>query len=217
MSFLLVLGNKNYSSWSMRAWLLLRFVEAPFEERLIELYTARSRDEVKALGGQTGLVPVLKHGDTTIWDTLAITEHLYERYPRIWPASRQLRARGRSIAGEVHSSMNFMRDAMPVNTRGRNRVADRSAGVEQDLDRVREIWSQCLEEFGGPWLLGDFSAADIMFAPIATRFQTYGVTVTGAAREFYDRILAHQHVVEWLNAGKMEDSTIEQFELPEAR
>src|SRR5687767_9775964 len=121
MRFTLVLGNKNYSSWSMRAWMLLRFVRAPFEERVVQLYKTGSRDEVKALGGQTGLVPVLKDGDTTIWDTLAITEYLYELYPVVWPESRVLRARGRSLSGEVHSSLNFMRDAMPVNTRGRNR------------------------------------------------------------------------------------------------
>jgi len=217
MSLVLVLGNKNYSSWSMRAWLLLRFAEAPFEERLIALYTERSRDEVRALGGQTGLVPVLKDGDTTIWDTLAITEYLYERHPKIWPESRRLRARGRSLAGEVHSSLNFMRGAMPVNTRGRDRVANLTAEVERDLDRVREIWSQCLDESGGPWLLGEFSAADIMFAPIATRFQTYGVSVTGGARDFYDRILDHRLVREWLEAGRAEDSVIEQFELPKSR
>jgi len=214
VSLVLVLGNKNYSSWSMRAWLLLRLAEAQFEERMVELYTARSRGEVRSLGGETGLVPVLIDGATAIWDTLAITEYLYEQYPAIWPESRQRRARGRSLAGEVHSSLNAMRDAMPVNTRGRNRVANVTADVERDLDRVREIWSRCLDEFGGPWLLGRFSAADIMFAPVATRFQTYGVTLSGGAREFYDRILGHPLVVEWLEAGQVEKSVIEQFELP---
>src|SRR5690349_13356064 len=124
MSFTLILGNKNYSSWSMRAWLLLRFVEAPFEEIVVDLYTTGSRDRVRALGGQTGLVPVLKDGDTAIWDTLAINEYLYEVYPKLWPASRALRARGRSLCGELHSSFQSMRAAMPVNTRARHRVAD---------------------------------------------------------------------------------------------
>ena len=216
MGLTLILGNKNYSSWSMRAWMLLRFVGAPFEERLIQIYTAGSRDEVKALGGQTGLVPVLKDGDTTIWDTLAITEYLYESYPVVWPESRRLRARGRSLCGEVHSSLNFMREAMPVNTRGRNRVANFTPEVERDLDRVRKIWSTCLHEHGGPWLLGDFCAADIMFAPVATRFQTYDVPVAGSAREYYQRILDHPLVVEWLDQGVAENSFIEQFELPRA-
>jgi glutathione S-transferase len=214
MRFTLVLGNKNYSSWSMRAWMLLRFVDAPFEERLIELYSTRSRDEVRALGGQTGLVPVLKDGDVAIWDTLAITEYLYELFPAIWPASRSLRARARSLCGEVHSSLNFMRNAMPVNTRGRNRVADVTAEVERDLQRVREIWDTCMDEHGGPWLFKDFCAADIMFAPIATRFQTYDVALAGRAREFYTRILDHPLVVEWLDHGRAESSFIEQFELP---
>ncbi len=192
----------------------LRFVGVTFEERLVELYTARSRDEVRALGGQTGLVPVLIDGDTTIWDTLAITEYLYESHPAIWPASQRLRARARSFCGEVHSSLNFMREAMPVNTRGRNRVANVTADVERDLERVRDIWTTCIDEHGGPWLFGDFCAADIMFAPVATRFQTYGVAVTGRAREFYERILRHPLVVEWLEHGIAETSRIERFELP---
>lgn len=212
MSFTLILGNKNYSSWSMRAWLLLRFVEAPFEEQLISLYTAESRSQVRALGGQTGLVPVLKDGETTIWDTLAITEYLYEVYPKIWPVSRALRGRGRSLSGEVHSSLNFMREAMPVNTRARNRIATVTSDVERDLDRVREIWDACLAENGGPWLLGEFCALDIMFAPVATRFQTYGVAVSGRAQEYYQRILAHPLVREWLDAGEKERLVIEQFE-----
>jgi glutathione S-transferase len=212
----LVLGHKNYSSWSMRAWMLLRFVQAPFEERLVQIYQSGSRDEVKALGGQTGLVPVLKDGDTTIWDTLAITEYLYESYPVVWPKSRCLRARGRSFCGEVHSSLNFMREAMPVNTRGRNRLAKFTPEVERDLDRVREIWTTCIDEHGGPWLLGDFCAADVMFAPIVTRFQTYTVSVAGSAGEYYRRMLEHPLFVEWLDQGRAENSFIEQFELPRA-
>jgi glutathione S-transferase len=163
-------------------------------------------------------VPVLKDGDTTsdttIWDTLAITEYLYELYPAVWPESRKLRALGRSLCGEVHSSLNSMREAMPVNTRGRNRVAHVTPEVERDLERVREIWANCMEEHGGPWLLGEFCAADIMFAPIATRFQTYGVPVVGSARDFYERILDHPLVADWLDQGKAESSRIEQFELP---
>jgi glutathione S-transferase len=214
MSFTLILGNKNYSSWSMRAWLLLRFVEAPFTEQLINLYTTRSRSEVRELGGQTGLVPVLRDGETTIWDTLAIVEYLYELYPQVWPKDRALRARARSICAEVHSSLNFMREAMPVNTRGRNRVANLTADVVRDVERVREIWDQCMTEHGGRWLLGEFCAADIFFAPIATRFQTYGVRVTGPGRAFYEIILEHPLVVDWLEAGINETAAIEPFELP---
>jgi glutathione S-transferase len=198
----------------MRAWLLLRFVEAPFEEVLVDLYTGQSRSQVRALGGQTGLVPVLKDGETTIWDTLAITEYLYEAYPKIWPESRPLRARGRSLCGEVHSSLHFMREAMPVNTRARQRVAQITPEVVRDLERVRQIWTTCMAENGGPWLLGEFSALDIMFAPVATRFQTYGVPVEDGARTFYERILGHPLVVEWLAAGQAEKTIIQQFELP---
>jgi glutathione S-transferase len=105
---------------------------------------------------------------------------------------------------------------MPVNTRGRNRLASITPEVESDLDRVREIWSTCVHEHGGPWLLGDFCAADVMFAPVATRFQTYAVPVAGSAHDYYRRILHHPLVVEWLDQGRAENSFIEQFELPRA-
>jgi glutathione S-transferase len=109
-----------------------------------------------------------------------------------------------------------MRETMPVNTRGRDRVAQVTADVARDLDRVREIWDACMTKYGGPWLLGDFCAADIMFAPVATRFQTYGVAVAGPGREFFERILEHPLVGEWLDAGRAESTTIERFELPKS-
>lgn len=148
---------------------------------------------------------------------MAIAEYLYERHPKIWPESRKLRARGRSIAGEICSGLSSLRNAMPVNIRGRNRTAEVTPQVERDLDRVREIWTQCLDAFGGPWLLGEFSAADIMYAPVATRFQIYGVAVGGAARDFHDRILGHPLVTEWLTAAATETTVIDRFELPKAK
>lgn len=213
MAYTLIIGNKNYSSWSMRAWLLLRFVEAPFIEKQINLYTDYSHAEVQFLGGETGLVPVLIDNGTAIWDTLAITEHLYETCPRIWPADRQDRARARSYSGEVHSSLNALREAMPVNTRGRNRVARRTPAVEADLARVMTIWSRTGRS-DTSWLFGDFCAADIMFAPVATRFQTYGVEPQGTCASYMRALLSHPLVVEWLALGAAEATVIEQFELP---
>lgn len=214
MAYELILGNKNYSSWSMRAWLLLEFLQVPYRETTIKLYIDGSRSKVRALGGETGLVPVLKDGDLAIWDSLAIIEYLYERHPQVWPRSREQRARARSICGEVHSAMGALRDAMPVNTRGRFRLAALPDAVRADIERVADIWENNLAHFSGPWLFGDFTAADIVFAPIATRFQTYGIELSGNARAYKDRILTHPLVQRWLEEGRREPDTIELFEAP---
>lgn len=212
MAYTLVIGNKNYSSWSMRAWLLLRLVEASFTERVVSLYTATARAEVQALGGQTGLVPVLKDADLVIWDTLAIAEYLYESYPQLWPKDKVARARARSLCAEVHAGLNALRSAMPVNTRARKRTAKVTEDVAADIERVKVIWAECLDAYGGPWLFGDYSAADVFFAPVATRFQTYGVELEGRPLEYYRRILGHPQVVEWLMAGGAEADFIERFD-----
>ncbi len=214
MPYTLIIGNKNYSSWSMRAWLLLKFAGTPFEEISINLYSGDSQSKVKALGGQTGLVPVLKSGDTTVWDTLAITEFLYESFPKIWPASSQARARARSFCGEVHSSLSHLRDAMPMNTRGRHRQAPITPDVTNEVQRVSDIWTYCAENYDGPWMFGEFCGADIIFAPLASRFLTYDVTLTGVAYEYQQKLLAHPLVVEWFELGLKETACIEKFELP---
>ena len=208
--YTLVLGQKNYSSWSMRAWLLLKMLEVPFKEVTVPLYRSESRQAVRALGGQTGLVPVLVDGSTAIWDTLAIFEHVYEQYPAVWPSDRSARARARSISGEIHSAFNALRSAMPVNTRARGRHANRTPEVIADIDRVVAI---CEERGGGsPWLFGDFGGADIMFAPIATRFQTYGVQLEGLAKGYVDRLIEHPLVAEWLRLGAEESDVIPTLE-----
>jgi glutathione S-transferase len=214
MAYTLVIGNKNYSSWSMRAWLILRLANVPFEEVGIELYRPDSRAEVEAMGGETGLVPVLIDDGIPIWDTLAITEHLYEAYPTLWPADRYDRARARSYAGEVHSGLHALREAMPVNTRGRGRIAARTPAVEADIVRVMAIWSRAGRR-GSSWLFGEFCAADIMFAPVATRFQTYGVKVDGPCASYMAALLDHPLMREWLALGAAEAGIIDQFELPE--
>ncbi len=212
----LVIGNKNYSSWSMRAWMLMRFTGEPFEEVLVPLYREGSRERVIALGGETGLVPVLIDGGTPIWDTLAITETLHERHPTIWPADPARRARARSYAGEVHSSLNPLREAMPCNTRGRNRQAAITDAVRADIARVEAIWATAGRYSEGPWLFEAFCAADILFAPVAARFQTYGVTPAPAAMPYYQALLDHPLVREWFAMGEVETDVIEMFELPGA-
>jgi glutathione S-transferase len=217
MRYKLIIGNKNYSSWSMRAWLLLRLADVPFEEISIPLYLPNSRDLVKRQGGQTGLVPVLIDGELPIWDTLAIAESLYEEHPHIWPQDYARRARARSYSGEVHSSLSALRDAMPVNARGRNRVAQRTAAVDGDIARVCEIWRTAGNYAEGPWLFGSFCAADIMFAPVAARFRTYSVTPAATAVTYFEQLLAHPLIVEWFALGQTEPAVIEQFELPQLR
>jgi glutathione S-transferase len=207
----LVLGQKNYSSWSMRAWLLLKTLALPFTEVTIPLYRTESRQAVRALGGQTGLVPVLIDRGTAIWDTLAIFEHLYESHPSVWPADRFERARARSLSGEIHSSFNALRAAMPTNTRARRRHAKLTPEVTADIERVVQIWDE--HRGGTPWLFGSFSAADIMFAPIAARFQTYGVQLKGSPKSYMDRLLDHPLVVEWLRFGQLEVDVIEASEV----
>jgi glutathione S-transferase len=211
MTYTLILGQKNYSSWSMRAWLLLKSLNVPFDEWTVPLYRPDSREAVRALGGQTGLVPVLLDGGKAIWDTLAIFEYLYESHPAVWPANRLDRARARSISGEIHSAFHALRSAMPVNTRARGRRASLTAEVTADIERVLEIWNA--HSGGRPWLFGAFSAVDIMFAPIATRFQTYGVELKGPAEKYMGRLLGHPVVAEWLRLGAEESDVIPTLEV----
>lgn len=215
MQYTLIIGNKNYSSWSMRAWLIMRFLGIPFDEVSIDLYQVKSRDKVRKLGGQTGLVPVLEADDIVIWDTLAIFEYLYESFPAVWPSGQEERALARSFCCEVATGMKALRDAMPVNTRGRNLKAEITSAVRQDINRVTEIWELCSEKYPGPWLMGQFSGLDIFFAPIVTRFRTYGVALDPVADSYCRTILDHPLVSEWCEAGKQDPTVIDMFELPE--
>jgi glutathione S-transferase len=203
----LVIGQKNYSSWSMRAWLLLRFLELEFNTVEAALYTESSRAEVRALGGETGLVPVLREGNLAIWDTLAIFEHLHETYGRVWPADPRHRAHARSLCGEVHSGLAALRTAMPVNLRAHGRQAIRTPEVEADIARVVEVWTN-RRSVEGRWLFGGFGAADIMFAPIATRFETYDATLPVRARAYQRELLDHPLICEWFDLAAAERDEI---------
>jgi glutathione S-transferase len=211
LSCRLVLGQKNYSSWSMRAWLLLRHLGIPFDEVTVPLYGEGSRDDVRAQGGETGLVPVLVHDGLAIWDTLAIFETLHERHGGVWPSDPASRARARSYVGEIHSAFGAFRAAMPVNTRARGRRVAVSAETQADIDRAETIWRRA----DGPWLFGEFGGADIMFSPIATRFQTYGVRLAGRAEAYRRRLLGHPLVKEWLELGAAETNVIPLLEVGE--
>lgn len=208
----LVIGNKNYSSWSMRAWLAARFAKLPFTEIDIALYQSGAREKVKALGGETGLVPLLVDGECVIWETNAIVEHLYETCSQIWPSDPVARAKARSVCGEVSTGFMSLRNQMPVNIRARLKLAEIDAGVQVDIDRICHIWETCAEDYPGPWLFGEFCAADIYFAPIATRFQSYGVRLIGAALRYQQAILTHPLVLEWIQQSQQDNSVIGNFE-----
>ena len=207
--YTLVIGQKNYSSWSMRAWLLLRHLGLPFTEVRIPLHTGEHRAQVRRLGGETGLVPVLRVGDLAIWDTLAIFEYLHEAHGKVWPAESGDRARARSLSGELHSSFSALRAAMPVNTRARKRLATLDADVRADIARACDVWGRAK----GPWLFAEFGAADIMFAPVASRFQTYGVRLPLAAERYAKALLDHPLVAEWLALGAVEPDRIPSLEV----
>jgi glutathione S-transferase len=205
----LVIGNKNYSSWSMRAWLLLRWLDVDFEEKMVSLYRADSRAEL-LLYSPAAKVPVLMHGPLTIWDTFAIIAHLEETHPRIWPADLGQRAFARSICAEMHSGFSALRSCMPYNARGRDRVVPATPELRADVDRVQDIWSEALQRSGaeGPYLLGTFGIADIMFAPVATRFRTYGVEVRAHLISYWNEVLDHPLCREWFAAGAAEQESI---------
>ena len=210
----LIIGNKNYSSWSFRAWLVLAKIDLPFEEVRVPLMVDVAREELLRYS-PSGKVPVYQEGDLVVWDTLAIFDFLPERHPGLWPEKREHRALARSISAEMHAGFSALREAMPMNCRATGRQVEITAGVERDIRRVQEIWEQCRSAFGkgGPWLMGPFSIADAMFAPVVTRFHTYGVPCPPTVAAYRDHVLQDPCVRQWFEAGRNEKETIEQMEV----
>ena len=207
---LLVIGNKNYSSWSLRPWLLLRQFGVPFRELKLPLDTPEFEARIGDYAPNRR-VPALHDGATRLWDSLAICEYANERWldGRGWPADRATRALARSISAEMHSGFTALRNEMPFNCRSRRRVA-LSHDATRDVARAQALWADCRARFGagGPWLFGEFSPADAMFAPVALRFVTYGVPLDATARAYVDAVAAHPAVVEWIAAGRTEREVI---------
>jgi glutathione S-transferase len=203
----LVIANKCYSSWSLRPWILLKQLGIPFEEILIPLgqpdTSARIRDHSPA-----GRVPILKDGEITIWDTLAIVEYVAERWPdaQVWPQERGARALARSISAEMHSGFQALRNGCPMNLGKRFGPKDRGEGVSRDIARIDAIWQDARARFGlgGPFLFGRFSAADAMYAPVVTRFDTYSADVSPASRGYMEAILGLPAFAEWRAAALQE-------------
>ncbi|MET0557856.1 MAG: glutathione S-transferase family protein [Solirubrobacterales bacterium] len=211
----LIIGNRNYSAWSLRAWLLMRQMGIEFEEIQIPLGRADSLER-KLSYSPAGLVPILIDGDLRVWDSLAIAEHLAERFPdkRVWPADARPRALARSVSAEMHSGFTSLRASMPLNCRARRPGAGRGPGVQADIDRVLRIWRECRGEHGagGPFLFGDFTVADAMFAPVGSRFQTYGVDLDAEATGYAKALLELPAVSEWMSAAEAEPWRIAEFD-----
>jgi len=215
----LVIGNKNYSSWSMRPWVALRGCGVAFTEKLLKFHSQQWQDNIGALS-PSGLVPVLWEGAPgsgfATWDTLAIIERAHELSPGagLWPADPRARARARSICAEMHGGFRALRGAMPMNIRSRYPGKGMSPEVAKDIERISALWTAARAEFGhgGPYLFGAFSAADGYFAPIATRFVTYDVKLSGEARNFQQALLEAPAVREWSAEGIKETEFVAEDE-----
>ncbi len=208
----LIIGNKNYSSWSLRAWLLLKESGIEFDEHRIVLDTDTSAKEIAAFSS-AGRVPILQLGDLVVWDSLAIAETVAERWPekQLWPADPDERALARSISAEMHSGFFHLRECMPMNCRAMGRKVHLPDELGDDIVRVIEIWADCHRHFGdrGGWLFGDFSIADAMYAPVVLRVRTYGINLPESAGFYPHRLLESAAMQEWLAAAECEVEVIE--------
>ena len=212
----LIIGNKKYSSWSLRPWLFLRHFKVHFIEKRISLFTDSMFAEL-APYFSNNKVPVLNDSGFLVWDSLAIIEYVSERFleGKGWPDNLKARATARAISAEMHSSFNAVRNAMPMNCAKRFFNYPIDANVQKDIDRITTLWQRCRTEYGkhGDWLFGEFSAADAMFAPIAVRFYGYDVALAELEQAYVNTILSHPDMQDWINDGKAEIEIIDDDEV----
>ncbi len=218
----LIIGNKAYSSWSMRGWLACKQSGLSFEELTVPLYGEDWDDmrETENFAPSGGKVPILWDGESVIWDSLAIIDWLADKThrDRFWPKDETARGMARSMAAEMHSGFMALRKQCPMNTRKRYEGLQLAPEVLQDAARIMQLWAQARARFGrgGPFLFGTFGAVDIMYAPIILRFQTYGIQVPGFAASYMETMLGHDWIVQWMEAAEEEPWVIEHFDTPEA-
>jgi glutathione S-transferase len=210
----LTISSKNYSSWSLRGWLLAKFSGISFEEVLVSPDDPDARAEILLLSPSI-LVPCLTHQGIRIWDTLAIAEYLNEVEPKagLLPADHAARAHCRSISGEMHSGFSALRSALPMNLKGHFPHFKVWARAQADVERIAEIWRECLTTYGGPFLFGERCMADAMYAPVVTRFLTYDVKLDRACSAYGKRIMEMPEMVEWIEAAKLEPTDIDELEV----
>ena len=203
----IVVGTKKWSSWSMRPWLVLKHTAAPFTETVVQLREAELSEEAILKHSPSGLVPVLKDGGLTVWDTLAICEYLAEKFPaaKLWPADPTARSLARSAAAEMHSGFASLRSECPMDLT-LTTTADLSEATQKNIRRIVELWSDLLTRYGGPFLTGDWSIADAFYTPVATRFRSYGINLSdygvgGRCGEYAQRLLQTPEFLEWEQAA----------------
>ncbi len=215
-AYTIILGNKNYSSWSLRAWLAMKQTGAPFEERLLPIFEETWREDIAKVS-PSRKVPVLLHQGRTVWESLAIIEYLAERIPEagLWPADGDARAAARAVAAEMHAGFVAVRTHMPMNQRKSLPGKGRGEGVDADVGRITELWRDCRARFGsgGAFLFGGFSGADCMYAPVASRFRTYGVDLDDICAAYADAVLAWPAMAEWTKAARQEPWIIDEDEI----
>jgi glutathione S-transferase len=216
MALHLVIGNKNYSSWSFRPWLAMRAAGIAFDETVISFDAPDFKSWITALSG-AGKVPVLIDGETRVWESLAIIEYAAEKHPNalLWPRDAAARAHARAVAAEMHAGFLPLRRQTPMNVRRPVRKLALDADAQADVSRIEAIWKECRARFGrgGPFLYGAFGAADAMYAPIVWRFYTYGVEVSAPARDYMNAIVALPAWIEWRDAARREPWVIPHDEI----
>lgn len=212
----LVIGNKNYSSWSLRPWILLRHAELKFDEVHVPLFTSKGNQMLGDLS-PSGKVPVLHTDGFVLWDSLAICEYLADRHPekKLWPTDQQARAHARAICSEMHSGFNHLRESMPMNCRKTYQGFQVSPDTEQDIGRIKTILTEALDNYSSTtgWLYGDYGIGDAMYAPVVSRFHTYGVQCAGKLADYCEKVLEDTHLVDWYQAAELETEIIEKSEM----
>jgi glutathione S-transferase len=216
MALLLLIGNKNYSSWSLRPWIAMKVAGIPFAEQVISLDASDFKERVGKVSA-TGKVPALSDGETQVWESLAILEYLAEKFPQasLWPAQPAARAHARSIAAEMHAGFLPLRRHYPMNIWRPVRRREPTAEVAQNIGRIEAMWSDCRTRFGrgGPFLFGAFGAADAMYAPVVSRLHTYDVDVGPVARAYMEAVLGLPAWAEWRAAAQQEPWVLAQDEV----
>jgi glutathione S-transferase len=211
----LTISSKNYSSWSLRGWLLCRLAGLDIEEQVVSIDDPANRAELLLLAPSV-LVPRLSQDGVSVWDTLAIAEYLAELYPEagMLPKDRSARAHCRSISGEIHSGFHNLRSALPMNLKARHTNFKVFAGAQPDISRVQTIWGECLERWGGAFLYGATpTIADAMYAPVCTRFVTYNVRMSDPAKTYCETIMSWAPMLEWIEAAKQEPEEMEELDV----
>jgi glutathione S-transferase len=217
----LIIGNKNYSSWSLRAWLAAKQSGLPFEEMTVPIYGEdweEQKRSIEDIAPSSGKVPILWDSEAVVWDSLAIIEYLADKVgrERFWPKADDARAMARSMVAEMHSGYLALRRGCPMNVRRKAVNFTASDEIKADVVRVITLWAEARARFGkgGPFLFGAFSAPDIIYAPVVSRFYTYGMPLPGFAEAYMEAVWDHEWLQQWIAAAEAEEWTIEQFETP---